>query len=230
MTLSAHKIYGPKGVGVLYRKNKQQTTHNEQQKILVPIVTGGGQEYGMRSGTQNVSGIVGFAKAVALADKNRIKESKRISKLKDELWTSIKKVYPKAEINPVRNYRGDKNIPQKLYTADDLCYKEQSVISNGINGVEKESETSPHILNVWFPGIPNDLLFVLLDKDGIAVSTGSACQARAPEPSRVIKEIYGEKRARESIRFSFGRETRAEDIARAVKILRNIFSSQSFRV
>lgn len=170
MTLSAHKIYGPKGTGVLYvKKNKNYP--------LFPVITGGGQEFGLRSGTQNIAGIVGCAKAIELADKNRTKESKRISKLKDELWTSIKKVYPKAEING-----------------------------------SLHENTLPNILNVYFPDISSELFLIKLDMEGIAVSSGSACHARSQEPSRVIRDIWGEKRARESIRFSLGKYTTKEEI------------------
>ena len=58
MTISSHKIYGPKGIGALYVKDLSR---------LAAIITGGGQEFGLRSGTENVPGIVGFAKAVELA-------------------------------------------------------------------------------------------------------------------------------------------------------------------
>jgi cysteine desulfurase len=88
MTLSAHKIYGPKGIGVL-----------KITKELEPEITGGGQEFGLRSGTENVPAIVGFAKAMELAAETRAKEVKRLSELRKALWASIKKIVPHAEIN-----------------------------------------------------------------------------------------------------------------------------------
>jgi len=217
MTLSAHKIYGPKGVGVLYIRE------SKDYKIS-PIITGGGQEFRLRSGTQNIAGIVGCAKAVELADKSHIKESKKITKARDELWSSIKKIYPKAEINPVRNYCGDKNILQKLYTADNPCCKEQSIISNGINRSLHE-QTLPNILNVYFPDISSELLLIKLDMEGVAVSSGSACHARSQEPSRIIQDIWGEKRARESIRFSFGKYTTKEEIEYVGGVLKRVLEN-----
>lgn len=92
MTISAHKIYGPKGIGLLYASKSAQ-------KKLIPIITGGGQENGLRSGTENTASIVGFAKAIELTEKNRELENKRISALRDYLWTEIKKVHPKAQLN-----------------------------------------------------------------------------------------------------------------------------------
>lgn len=90
MTLSAHKICGPKGIGALYVRDL---------KLLRPMLTGGGQEFGLRSGTENVPSIVGFAKAVELALAAREKESRRLAKLRNHLWAGIKKIFPKAEIN-----------------------------------------------------------------------------------------------------------------------------------
>jgi cysteine desulfurase len=99
MTLSAHKIYGPKGIGALYIKD---------MKNLRPIISGGGQEFGLRSGTENVPSIVGFAKAVELTTVLRDKESGRLAELRDHLSAEIKRIFPKAEIN------GPENDAEKL--------------------------------------------------------------------------------------------------------------------
>lgn len=72
MSLNGSKIYGPKGVGLLYKKKSVK---------LKPIITGGGQEFGLRAGTENVAAIVGFAAALEIADKNRETESKRLTEL-----------------------------------------------------------------------------------------------------------------------------------------------------
>ncbi len=74
MTLNGSKIYGPKGVGILYKR---------KNVLLEPLHHGGGQEYGVRSGTENVAGIVGFAKALELIQKEKINENKRIQQLRD---------------------------------------------------------------------------------------------------------------------------------------------------
>ena len=103
MTISSHKIYGPKGAGALYVRDRA---------VLAPVMTGGGQEFGLRSGTENVPAIVGFAKAVELADAVRDKESKRVAALRDNLWSRIKKIFPKAEINGPED--GGKKLPNIL--------------------------------------------------------------------------------------------------------------------
>ena len=86
-----------------------------------------------------------------------------------------------------------------------------------INGKMNAGEL-PHVLNIWFKGIPNDAFITNLDLNGIAVAAGSACTAGSLEPSHVLKAMYGSDspRIRESIRFSFGMENTAEEIDRTV--------------
>jgi cysteine desulfurase len=88
--VSAHKIYGPKGVGALYVRRKPRVRHVEQ-------IVGGGHERGMRSGTLNVPGIVGFGKAAALAKAEMAEEAAKLTKLRnrllDYLQSNLKEVY-----------------------------------------------------------------------------------------------------------------------------------------
>ena len=102
MTLSSHKIYGPKGAAALYIRGN---SGKAQDNILNALTTGGGQEFGLRPGTENVPAIVGFAKAAELAVTMREKELKRIEKLRDQLLRGIKKIYPKAVLNGATNKR-----------------------------------------------------------------------------------------------------------------------------
>jgi len=101
MTLSAHKIYGPKGIGVLYVKSQTSNTklQTNYKKVLEPLITGGGQEFGLRSGTENVLAIVGLAKAVELRNKLLLNENKRVEKLRDYFLNELKKIYPKLKVN-----------------------------------------------------------------------------------------------------------------------------------
>ena len=89
MTLSAHKIYGPKGIGGLYIKKGIK---------IKPIIYGGGQQ-SLRSGTQNVPAIVGFGEVMALAQKNKKSEYSRVKKLRDKLEKRISKTIPKIVLN-----------------------------------------------------------------------------------------------------------------------------------
>ncbi|MDY6853120.1 MAG: IscS subfamily cysteine desulfurase [Thermodesulfobacteriota bacterium] len=89
LTMSAHKFHGPKGVGALYVRNGV---------VLDSLVNGGGQEYGMRAGTENVVGIVGLGKAAELAIMN-LSNMKRLQKMRDRLETGLKDLIPDAKLN-----------------------------------------------------------------------------------------------------------------------------------
>ena len=103
MTLNGSKIYGPKGIGMLYKKKSVK---------LVPLIHGGGQEFGMRSGTENVAFIAGFAEALRLVQKERFHESKRLIKLRKMLEDGIIKNIPKTFINghPTKRLPNNANI------------------------------------------------------------------------------------------------------------------------
>jgi len=83
LTINGSKIYGPKGIGILYIR---------QGTAINSIIHGGGQEKGRRAGTENVAGIVGLAKALELAQSDREKESKRLIKLRDKLIKGLLKI------------------------------------------------------------------------------------------------------------------------------------------
>lgn len=90
MTINASKIYGPKGVGALFVRRGVS---------IAPLILGGGQENALRSGTENVPGIIGFTKALELMQKNQAKETVRQAKLRDYLWQHIQKKIPNVFLN-----------------------------------------------------------------------------------------------------------------------------------
>ena len=96
LSLSSHKINGPKGVGALYIKKGVR---------LVPLIHGGGQERGLRSGTENVAGIVGFGKAAELAVEHLDEHSSELSAVRDELIDKVLTTIPEAYLNGDRNQR-----------------------------------------------------------------------------------------------------------------------------
>ncbi|MCC7429256.1 IscS subfamily cysteine desulfurase [bacterium] len=106
MSVSGHKIYGPKGIGALYVRRK-----NPRVK-LAGVIDGGGHERGMRSGTLNVPGIVGLGKACEIAGKEMEQETKRINylrdKLKNKIFSSIDEVYLNG--HPTQRLPGNLNI------------------------------------------------------------------------------------------------------------------------
>ncbi len=100
MTLNGGKIYGPKGIGMLFVRRGVK---------LAPQVLGGGQERGVRSGTENVPGIVGFALALELAQQFKDKESKRLTLLRDRLIDGLLRI-PKSRLNG----DADKRLPNNV--------------------------------------------------------------------------------------------------------------------
>lgn len=90
LTLDASKIYGPKGIGALCIR---------QHVTLLPLIYGGGQEKGKRSGTENTAAIIGFAKAVEIAQNEKEKESLRVRKIRDHFITEIRRNFSGAVLN-----------------------------------------------------------------------------------------------------------------------------------
>jgi len=103
MTISAHKIYGPKGIGALYVRDGIK---------MQPVIYGGGQEYGLRSGTENVPLMVGFAKALEILARWKTKENiEKIAKLRDYLWQEMQIWKRGFQVNGAT---GEKRLPNNL--------------------------------------------------------------------------------------------------------------------
>lgn len=96
LTINAGKIYGPKQVGLLWAN---------RHVVLTPQIVGGGQERGLRSGTENVAGTVGFAKAMELAEKGRKPESERLRCLRDDLEKKLTDTFSEAVVSGHRKHR-----------------------------------------------------------------------------------------------------------------------------
>ncbi len=93
LSLSAHKMYGPKGIGALYVRRKNPRVR------LAPLIHGGGHERGMRSGTLNVPGIVGFGKASEIALREMNREIPRIQKYRDKMWKALQAALEDVYLN-----------------------------------------------------------------------------------------------------------------------------------
>jgi len=106
LSMSAHKIYGPKGIGALYVRSKKPKVR------LYPIIDGGGHERGMRSGTLNVSGIVGLGKACQIALKELPEETARLTQLRERLKEGIFGRLDEVYLNghPTRRLPGNLNV------------------------------------------------------------------------------------------------------------------------
>ncbi len=168
LSLSGHKIYGPKGIGALYIR---------EGVTIDPLIHGGGHEIGRRAGTEHTSGIVGLGRAGELARLDLAAEAAQLTALRDDLWKRIQALIPDVRLNG------------------------------------HPTERLPNTLNVSFPRIEAESALMLLDREGFAVSTGSACSSEDQEASHVLTAMGRTPlEARGAIRFSLGRDNTAADI------------------
>lgn len=141
MTINGSKICGPKGSGILFvRKNVE----------LRPIIFGGGQEKGLRSGTENLPAIVGFAKALEIAQARKKSETKKMIRLRDDLIKQITQKIPNAVINGHPTKRLANNVSVSLPNIDgdaivDLLSEQKIYVSSGSACTSQNIEPS-HVL------------------------------------------------------------------------------------
>jgi cysteine desulfurase len=186
-SFSAHKFHGPKGVGALYVRRRGRAVRVE------PLVFGGGQERGMRSGTLDVPGIVGLAEAARLAGAGLADDVAGMHGLRDRLWRRLADGIPGLAINgPALDALDDAGRPVRL-------------VNN---------------LNVHVPGVDGQTLLATLAGEELALSSGSACSSESPRPSHVLQAIGRDPdQARASLRFGLSRfTTPAEVDAAAARI------------
>jgi len=113
MSFSGHKIYGPRGLGVLYVRRRSPPLRIE------PQITGGGQQHGLRSGTLNVPGIVGLAKALELCQGEMPQEMLRLAVLRQQLWAGLNEELEGVALNGPQLDRMDWRLPGNLNVAFD---------------------------------------------------------------------------------------------------------------
>ena len=192
-SISAHKIGGIKGVGALvYRK--------EVKDRLRPVIYGGGQGNGLRSGTENVLGIIDFAEVV--------KRWFRFDN-EDDFYDRVRDAYPAAVL-----------LQKKLWS---LLDKRKFVRISPEDG-------SPYILTVSARGKNNEVIQKILEeKYGILVGIGSACSSNhAENKGRVLRALgYGDDIINGALRFSFSPQTTVEEIRTAAKAVNEVVWSLS---
>ncbi len=141
MTINAGKIYGPKQVGALFVSSKLQ---------LAPQIAGGGQERGIRSGTENVAGIIGFAKALDLVQERRHDEAQRLQKLQKLFFDLIEKSFPEAIVNGSQKTRLPNNVHVTFPGADNerLIFQldESGILCAAGSACSASSDEPSHVL------------------------------------------------------------------------------------
>jgi cysteine desulfurase len=199
-TLSAHKIYGPKGIGALYIK---------KDTPIDKFLHGGKQERDRRGGTENVAGIAGFKKAIEILKERMSDDIEHYKKLKDRMIQRLKVEFGGSMIINAPPNIAPPNIAPPRQGGDSSLYN----ITN-ISFDTKKWEIDP------------ETLLIKLDMKGIAVSSGSACTSGTVQPSHVLKAIgYDDVRAKSSLRVSFGRYNTEEEVDYFVETLREIIKA-----
>jgi cysteine desulfurase len=150
VSLSAHKMYGPKGVGALYVRRKPRVR-------LVPIIDGGGHERGMRSGTLNVTGIVGFAKAAELCRLEMEAEGQRVLALRERLRKGIEARVPNTCLNGSLEHRlpGNLNISFAFVEGEAMMMSLKDVAVSSGSACTSASLEPSYVLRAL--GVPEEM-------------------------------------------------------------------------
>ena len=181
LSIGAHKFYGPKGVGALYIRKGTP---------ILPIQSGGGQEFGLRAGTSNIPYIVGLAKSLQLAQHERSLRSKNLLPLRNRLIEQILQSIP------------------------------------GVRMTGALEPRLPNHVSFAFRHVDGNALLRILDMEGFACSSGSACKTGSPEPSDVLVAIGLDRDwALGSLRVTLGAHTLPEHIDEFLDILPPVVES-----
>lgn len=187
LVLDGIKMYGPRGMGILIVKHGTN---------ISPIIFGGGQESGMRSGTENVAGAAGLAKALEITMKIREKESARLNKLRDYTIAKILTEIPGSSLNGDPKNRLPNNI--------NICLATPKLLAKAGK-------------------LDSEFLVIKLDTLGFSVSAASACHTLTLENgSYVIESLNKPECASSSLRITLGRSTKKTDLDNFIVALKKI--------
>lgn len=168
LTISSHKVHGPKGVGALFIKKGTK---------IASFMDGGEQEKGLRGGTTNVPAIVGFGKAVEINEENKANNVKILEEISNYFIDKVKQNIDYIKINSPSHNR------------------------------------SPQIVNISFDLIEGESILLWLNKNNVAVSTGSACASTSLDKSHVLTAMgMCHQLINGAVRFSFGTDITKEDV------------------
>ncbi|MCL2480816.1 MAG: cysteine desulfurase [Spirochaetaceae bacterium] len=185
-TISSHKISGPKGVGLLYCREK-----------IEPLYRGGGQENGIRPGTENAANIFGFSLALQQAVDNITQNLESAKKKCLFLTDNLAKI---KECRIIPEYR--------------------VVGGTEVGGAEASDSFSPYILNFYIKKIPAEVLVRVMSEKGFFISAGAACSSNKKHESQTLKSMKIDKNAAlSSVRISIGPQTKEEELADFCNVL-----------
>lgn len=192
LSVSAHKISGPKGAGALYVRRGTPVD---------PLILGGGQEGGMRSGTENVPAAAGLGMACELAERDMEGAAARMCRLRGRLVAGVAASIPHSACNG----------------------PDPGGAGPGDRGAPPEPAALPGTAHFTFLGVGGEDLLLKLDEEGIAASTGSACTVRTQKASHVLEAMgFTHEQVSGSLRLSIGASNTDDEIDRTVSALARI--------
>lgn len=209
LSVSAHKLGGPKGIGFLYLKKGTQ---------IGALIHGGSQESGRRAGTENVPAAIGFAAAAKEAVREMETDGRKVLELAEYFHENLEKTFG--------NVTSGEGGVHCVWNGPDIA-EGRSETADGERGAARDAADLgelcriPGNVNVAFPGLDQRTLLMNLDLVGICASGGSACTTGAVEPSHVILSMTGDrKRAEGALRFTLGPENTREELDTVIRVLK----------
>lgn len=194
LSASSHKIHGPKGVGLLYIRKGLK---------LPSFLHGGAQERGLRAGTENVAGIVGFAAAAKEAFAGMEERGRKKIALRDLFFERLLEEIPGIKIsgvNPPEDEGGDSSKDRYL-----------SLLHHRL----------PGNVHICLPGVEGESVLLLLDQNRICASSGSACASGSLEPSHVLLAIgKSHEEAYSGLRLSLEETLTEEELEYTVRAIK----------
>ncbi len=191
LSLAANQFYGPQGVAALFLREGVR---------IFPLLEGGGQETGARSGTEALPVIVGMSAAAEIATQRLLERTTRRAALRDRLRDGLNARIEGLRLNGSWSSRPACAAP--------------GISDGGAAG------RLPHNLHVCIDGVSSESLVLGLDQVGIAAGLGSACNAKAMRPSHVLKAMgLTDEQAKGALVLSLGELTTDEEIVRAIEII-----------
>lgn len=180
LSLSAHKFHGPRGVGVLFLRNGFS---------IPPLIYGGTQERGLRAGTENVAGVVGLATALIDANHNLAERAAMLATKRDRLIRAVLETAPDVRLTGPAidglNTNAMELKREREARSAATANMEATHSATGVNSIALMRRL-PSIASFMCHNVDGELLVLLLDHDGIAAATGSACATGSTDPSHVL--------------------------------------------
>ena len=221
LSASSHKIHGPKGVGILYIRKGLK---------FPSFLHGGAQERGLRAGTENVPGIVGFSAAAKEAFSTMEERGRKKAALRDLFFKRLLEEIPGVKIsgvNPLEDEGGDSSKDKFFLShetgksVEEGILKEVKIQNERNNYLSLLHHRLPGNVHICLPGVEGESVLLLLDQKGICASSGSACASGSLEPSHVLLAIgKSHEEAYSGLRLSLEESLTEEELEYTVEAIK----------